>query len=198
MFIIPLIAAGIGAAATAYGVHKQNQMQKEQAAKQMQFQERMSSTSWQRSVEDMKMAGINPMLSYMKGGASSPGGAMANVHDVVGPAVSTAMQAKRLVKELEVMDAQKGSAWAVAAHQNAAAYKTMAEGNLLTFRADKGSPTYRQLENKYHAEAVRLQSMLMKAGYPSAKVRGGKIGGILRLLFGGSGPMSAMQVMPRR
>lgn len=38
------------------------------------WQEKMSNTSWQRGTADMMAAGINPMLSYMKGGATTPGG----------------------------------------------------------------------------------------------------------------------------
>lgn len=39
------------------------------------WQQMMSSTSWQRGVEDMKRAGLNPMLAYQQGGASTPRGA---------------------------------------------------------------------------------------------------------------------------
>ena len=61
--------------------------------KQMDFQERMSNTAYQRATRDMCAAGINPALAYMQGGASSPGGAMADVPDyaqVAGGAVSSA------------------------------------------------------------------------------------------------------------
>jgi hypothetical protein len=44
-----------------------------------QFQEHMSSTSYQRAVEDMKKAGLNPILAYAQGGASTPGGSGATI-----------------------------------------------------------------------------------------------------------------------
>lgn len=50
--------------------------QRDQAAvqKQMDYSERMSNTAWQRGTADMKAAGINPMLAFQQGGASSPTG----------------------------------------------------------------------------------------------------------------------------
>jgi len=51
------------------------------ANKQMQFQERMSSTAHQREVEDLRKAGLNPILSAKLGGSSTPPGAMAQTPD---------------------------------------------------------------------------------------------------------------------
>lgn len=48
-----------------------------QAANQMDYQTYMSNTSYQRAVKDLDLAGLNPMLAYMNGGASTPSGAMA-------------------------------------------------------------------------------------------------------------------------
>lgn len=68
-----------------------------QAQRQMDFQERMSNTSWQRGVADMTKAGINPILAASKGGASAPSGAMgsASVGNFVGEGVSSALQARQ-------------------------------------------------------------------------------------------------------
>lgn len=49
-----------------------------EAQKQMDFQERMSSTAYSRAMADLKNAGLNPLLA-IPGPASSPGGAKGNI-----------------------------------------------------------------------------------------------------------------------
>lgn len=93
----PIIGAGIG----ALGQKKANEASMQMSQNQMDFQERMSNTAYQRATTDMRKAGINPMLAYMKGGASSPPGAQPQIKNVLEPFANSALNIARQYQEVE-------------------------------------------------------------------------------------------------
>lgn len=56
----------------------QNAYNAEQAQIQRDWEAEMSNTAYQRQVEDMRKAGLNPYLAYGQGGSSTPAGASAH------------------------------------------------------------------------------------------------------------------------
>jgi len=78
------------------GQRAANQANLRIAREQMKFQKEMSDTSYTRAVADLKNAGLNPMLSLMQGGASTPAGASAVMQNEAGAGISSAVQAASL------------------------------------------------------------------------------------------------------
>lgn len=111
-------ASLIGAASSAYGAYAANKARAAEAKLNRAFQERMSSTSYQRSMKDMRAAGLNPILAYQRGGASTPGGSMALQENIgagtTGALMSgaasagTAVKVAKMKNEQAVLVAQSG------------------------------------------------------------------------------------------
>lgn len=105
MFDLGSIGAGIGQLVGGiYGA----ETSRRSASKQMEFQERMSSTAYQRATADMKAAGLNPMLAYQQGGASAPSGSSFSLDNIAEGAVSNALQVRKLKADLLESSSRRG------------------------------------------------------------------------------------------
>lgn len=89
----------------AYGQKETNKDNLQIAREQMAFQERMSGTAYQRVVKDMMSAGLNPMLAYQQGGASTPQGQTATMSNVLGAGINSALQAAQTTAQIENLQA---------------------------------------------------------------------------------------------
>lgn len=116
------ILGGIGAGEdSAAATAATNSSNRDIANAQMAFQERMSSSAHQREVNDLQLAGLNPLLSA-NAGASTPAGASATMvspdtkvgPEMISSGIAQAVQMKlataKQAKEINLLDAQEKKA----------------------------------------------------------------------------------------
>lgn len=174
----PLTGALVMGGVSAVGSYLTNQSNQkfagDQANQQMNFQQRMSDTSYQRAVADMKAAGLNPALAYQQGGASTPGGAMGSsqaenpLEKLGASAVEVAMMKKELEKKqgeinlsgemAKTQKTQQSANEASARAQNASAAKALTESQIMNDRrsAIKAEADFSEKENRLREKTLYI------------------------------------------
>lgn len=99
-------AAGAALGQLAGGAY-QNMAARRESKRNRQFQERMARNAYQYAMQDMKKAGLNPMLAFSQGGAATPGGSMASQDNVMSGVVNSAVAASQARQQLRNLEAQE-------------------------------------------------------------------------------------------
>lgn len=153
-----ILSGGLGFLGSRSANKKAIQMSREQMA----FQERMSSTAYERATNDMRRAGLNPMLAYQKGGASTPAGAQPNIRNELEGAANSARNMSDKVLMARTAEQNLSNARATNAQIVAQTAKTNAESKILG-------------ERYIQAQRQTARDELVTEGYETAApyIRGG-------------------------
>lgn len=150
----PWIGTLAGAGLDYLSSAKANQTNIDLARENMAFQERMSSTAYQRAQEDMRAAGLNPILAATnQSPASSPSGSLAQVDPVTA----------RLASMLQLRSQQ-----AQINNMNATTAKTLAEAKVINAQAP-----WSTLKGRAVGALEKLGNSIV---HPTAKQRSMKFG----------------------
>lgn len=154
----------VGPILNYFGQEKANKQAMANAELQMQFQEYMSNTAYQRAVKDLEKAGLNPMLAYMKGGAGAGGGsgAMAPVQSNTKDAVNTAIsgfQAANLQKQNQLLEAQVGKTKAETAESESRTMVNFADESLKQQQRGHTMTSAAELMSRMSVQQQELMNM---------------------------------------
>jgi len=169
--MFPLLAAALpalgGVISSVVGAEAQSSANETNAGiarEQMAFQERMSSTAHQREVDDLRKAGLNPVLAA-NSGSSTPGGASATMQAAnpvsgLGSSITSAFDAANAIQDLGNKEAQKIATIAQANASQAAAENSRV--NAAYTQAEMPSVIARSSTAMSEADARKAEAILRK------------------------------------
>lgn len=139
-----------------------------QAKQQMDYQERLSNSAYQRAMGDMRTAGLNPLLAYSQGGASTPIGASASGSQASAPTPAPVINKTAAAMDAASKTMANAQQFSQIENINANTKKTQADEELTRVRTQvEASDIKDKLDYKpgtgttYSADVKRRQANLL-------------------------------------
>lgn len=175
------------------------------------YQTQMSNSAYQRSMDDMKSAGLNPILAYQQGGASTPIGQTAPGHSAAGSVaqmqnpfgglggsvVQKAATATDTIANVKLKEQQENTLyWEARKHATQSGLNQAQSDKVAEEIAKIGEEIKQVRANTTGTEADNVQRQILADFYESAEfariaksigVTPSTFGGIIRTFFGKKG-----------
>lgn len=162
----PIIGSVVGGGIDAWATNQTNKANAKNVQAQIDFQREQNATAYQRAVDDMRKAGLNPGLAYQQGGAGSGSGAAAQNQPLTQNSVAKFATALQLYNDMANSQAQRDLIREQAS--KTAVETSMASANLQMLQPDLVTRTSGAYQNEYFKERMAdlWEKQLQHANYP--------------------------------